>query len=294
MSRFDVAVLGSLHLDIVIEGAPLPGPDETVIGRSWRFACGGKGGNQAVSAARFGARTAMIGRVGADDFGAKLLANLDAHHVDRGGVAIDPDAGSGMSAAIIDNAGAYGAAVVSGANRRIAAAQWHDLSAAILLLQNEIESATAIAAARAFKAKGSFVILNAAPAVRFNADLVTCADLLVVNRIEASQLMDTAIDSLAAAAMFAGLFAERVPAVMVTLGSGGLMLQGRDGGPHHIPSHEVRQVSSHGAGDLFIGALAAEMARGETLHNAARFANAAAALFVSGHAPDRDAVLALL
>ena len=133
-----------------------------------------------------------------------------------------------------------------------------------------------------------------APAIGFNADLITCADLLVVNRIEASQLLDTAIDGLEAAAMFTGVFVDRVPAVIVTLGSGGLVLQGPDGGPHHIPSHRVEQISSHGAGDLFIGALAAEMARGESLDHAARFANAAAALFVSGRAANRDAVLAML
>ena len=113
---FDVIVCGSLHLDIMVDAPHLPRLDETAVGKAWRQVCGGKGGNQAVQAARHGAKTAMIGCVGEDDFGARLTANLDAAGVDRSGIGVDRRAGSGMSVAIVDKNGDYGAVIVSGAN----------------------------------------------------------------------------------------------------------------------------------------------------------------------------------
>ena len=130
---FDVIVCGSLHLDIMVKGAPLPRLDETAVGSGWGMACGGKGGNQAVMAARMGARTAMIGRVGEDDFGRRLLANLDRFQIDRIAVGKDESAGSGMSVAIVDAQGDYGAVIVSGANLKLrpeaAARGWKACSA---------------------------------------------------------------------------------------------------------------------------------------------------------------------
>ena len=152
MAGFDVIVCGSLHLDIMLYAPALPRPDETVAGHRWRRKCGGKGGNQAVMAARAGARTAMIGRIGDDDFGDELVAHLDAVGVDRHEVAVDGTTGSGMSAAIVQDDGDYGAVIVSGANLRIdpteAAAAWERLGGArTLVLQNEAPEAVNIAVA---------------------------------------------------------------------------------------------------------------------------------------------------
>ena len=116
---FDVIVCGSLHLDIMVYAPSLPRPDETVPGTRWDQQCGGKGGNQAVMSARAGARTSMIGRIGADDFGTRLIANLRAAGVDASAVLVDPTQGSGMSAAIVRDDGDYGAVIVSGANLHI-------------------------------------------------------------------------------------------------------------------------------------------------------------------------------
>jgi ribokinase len=101
----DVAVAGSLHLDIMVAAPRLPARDETLMGKAWHMKCGGKGGNQAVAAARFGASTAMGGQTGADDFGARLRANLEAAGVDITHLDTDPAAGSGMSVAITEAAG---------------------------------------------------------------------------------------------------------------------------------------------------------------------------------------------
>ena len=277
----DVAVVGSLHLDIMVAAPRLPGRDETLIGTSWHYKCGGKGGNQAVAAARFGARTAFGGQTGQDDFGERLRANLVAAGVDIGHVGVDPARGSGMSVAISEAAGEYGAVVVSGANLTIdataIAARWAALwDAKVLLLQNEIPEAVSLAAATAAKAKGTCIVLNAAPARSMSAALLALVDVLVVNRIEAAMLSghDDMADALLA-------LHSSTRDVVLTRGGDGLMLMTRDGRRTDIPALPVTLVSSHGAGDCFCGAMAARLAAGDGIEAACRFATEAAGQFVS-------------
>ena len=277
----DVAVVGSLHLDILVAAPRLPGRDETLVGSSWHYKCGGKGGNQAVAAARFGARTAFGGQTGRDDFGDRLRANLVAAGVDIVHVGTDPAQGSGMSVAISEDSGEYGAVVVSGANLSIDAAAivsaWEPLwSARVLLLQNEIPEAVSLAAAKAAKAKGARIVLNAAPARKMSAEFLSLVDVLVVNRVEAAMLAGTSD----MAAALAGLHAPTRD-VVLTRGGDGLMLMTRDGGRRDIPALPVKLISSHGAGDCFCGALAARLAAGDGIEAACRFATEAAGKFVS-------------
>ena len=277
----DVAVVGSLHLDIMVAAPRLPGRDETLIGSAWHYKCGGKGGNQAVAAARFGARTAFGGQTGQDDFGERLRANLAAAGVDITQVGIDPTQGSGMSVAISEDAGEYGAVVVSGANLSIDAATiaqvWAPLwGARVLLLQNEIPEPVSLAAAKAAKVKGARIVLNAAPARKMSPEFLSFVDVLVVNRVEAEMLAGT--DDMAAA-----LAALHSPLrdVVITRGGDGLMLMTRDGRRTDIPALPVKLISSHGAGDCFCGALAARLAAGDAIEAACRFATEAAGRFVS-------------
>ncbi len=263
---FDVAVVGSLHLDIMIYGSPLPRSDETVLGERWGFKCGGKGGNQAKAAARFGAATQFIGCIGRDDFGRRLRDDLAAAGVDVSAVCEDAALGSGMSVAIVDRSGSYGASVVSGANRAIAIAGLASLSARVLMLQNEIPEAVNMAAARLARDRAMCVVLNCAPWRPLADDLVRLADILVLNRVEAEQS--------------GGLTGRSDLRLVLTCGARGVELRDR-GRASHLNAHPVRQVSSHGAGDMFCGALAARLARGDDLSRAVRFANAAAALFVA-------------
>jgi len=286
----DVAVVGSLHLDIMVKAPRLPMRDETLMGSTWHHKCGGKGGNQAVAAARFGARVGFGGRTGADDFGDRLRANLAGAGVDIACVGIDPTAGSGMSVAIEEESGEYGAVVVSGANlvidARAIATRWSALwSCKVLLLQNEIPEAANIAAAASAKANGGRVVLNAAPARAMATDLLDLVDVLVVNRVEAAMLSGhDAAEQAAKALHHPGRDA------VLTLGSGGLMVMARDGRLATIPAIAVTPVSSHGAGDCFCGALAARLAAGDALPAACNYANVAAGLFVS--APeDRQAAI---
>ena len=291
---FDVIVCGSLHLDIMLFAPTLPRPDETVVGSRWERRCGGKGGNQAVMAARAGARTAMIGRVGADEFGERLRENLLDAGVDAGAVSVDPAAGSGMSAAIVREDGEYGAVIVSGANLRIepsaAARQWEDLGGAkALILQNEIPESVNVAAALAARATGALVVLNAAPARGISPALLDLVDVLVVNRIEAEMLGAGAVGDVPSAIGALAALKDLRRSVIVTLGGDGLAVRSGDAAPEAIAPRRVKVISSHGAGDCFVGALAAALARGASLMEAAGFANAAAAAHVSD--PNRTETL---
>jgi ribokinase len=283
---FDVIVCGSLHLDIMVYAPCLPRPDETTVGTRWAMQCGGKGGNQAVMAARAGARVAMIGRVGSDDFGARLRANLGDAGVDSRAVLVDGSVGSGMSTAIVREDGDYGAVIVSGSNLKIEPAaiveQWKDIGGAkVLILQNEIPEPANLAAASVARAEGAFVIMNAAPARPMARELLDQLDLLVVNRIEAEMLSgDTVRDPTQAAAVLSKI-GGGMRSVIITLGSEGLVIKTDDGKISAIAAKRVKVNSSHGAGDCFVGALATKIAEGTSLTQAAEFANAAAAAHVA-------------
>ena len=283
-----VMVVGALHLDVVVDAPRLPTLDETLMGQGVAYAFGGKGGNQAAAASRFGAKAMMAGRVGDDSFAARLLADLDAAGVDRSQVLAGPGP-SGMSVAIVEARGDYGAVVVSGVNRDIRAEDVtlpDDLS--VMLLQNEIGiEVNQQVAARLLPA--TRLILNAAPAGPIPADLLARTDLLVVNRVEAAALTGQPDDALDVTRALQALLKLGARQVIVTLGGAGLVCGGEDG-TFSAPAFAVDPVSTHGAGDVFVGALAARLCDGTILQEACRFAQAAAALHVSTPVSERSRV----
>lgn len=286
VAGWDVIVCGSLHLDIVVDAPRLPRLDETAVGSSWKKVCGGKGGNQAVQAARAGARAAMIGRVGRDDFGDMLRANLARESVDTSAISRDETQGSGMSVAIVEAQGEYGAVIVSGANLSLtgteAMDQWQGLGGArVLVLQNEIPHATNLAIARQARERGAQVVFNAAPSRAQARDLMDLVDVLVVNRVEAADLSGLTVHDRASAEQAAILLAQQALAVIVTLGGDGLVMVERGAAPAFISALPVRVTSAHGAGDCFVGTVAAELARGTALPVACATANRRAATHVS-------------
>lgn len=288
-------MLGSLHLDILVHAPDRPKKGETLPGSGWAYKAGGKGGNQAVAAAQFGADASMIGRVGDDDFGRRLLSHLRDAGVDASHVRTDPGAGSGMSVAIIDAEGDYGAVIVSGVNLRLGeddlrGAEDVIQNARVLVLQNEIPGATNVAAAELAKRHQVCVILNAAPARPLEPALAANVDLLVVNAVEAEMICGVAVTSLREAIEAAALLSKQVANVVVTAGGLGLAVAERGDTPHAEGAHPVRLVDTHGAGDAFIGALAARWAGGVPVAEAVCFANAAAALFVSSPADQKKLV----
>lgn len=282
-----VTVFGSLHYDIMVDAPDRPRKGETVTGRAWQPKCGGKGGNQAVSAARAGVRAAMIGAVGDDDFGTALLANLDRASVDRRFVRVAAGAGSGMSVAIFDSDGDYGAVIVSGSNLTlddddVVAAREVVVQTAVLLLQNEVPDAANIAAARAVKASGGRVVLNAAPARTLSAELTALIDIVIVNAIEAEFLAGIpVVDTLAGATEAARRLIDAYPSAIVTAGGEGVAYCDRTGAAFALAAVPVKVVSTHGAGDEFVGAFAAGLARGHQMEAAIAAANATAALLVA-------------
>ena len=285
MSRF-VTIVGSLHYDLMIEGAHLPRLGETAVGRSWHPKLGGKGRNQAVAAAMAGANTRIIGCVGTDDFGQALIEDLDRNGVDRAGV-LAVDAATGMSVAISEPDGDYGAVIVSSANLALTAGRIRERRelfeyAGVLVLQNEISEEANLAAGEIVHSRGGYVILNAAPARPAAPKLVENVDLLVVNEIEAAQMSSVDYDGRAARLDAAGRLAEDWKQVAVTAGSRGVILAARGHQPLEMPAEIVRVRSTHGAGDCFVGTLAALVAQGASTTDALGGAVRAAGRFVAG------------
>lgn len=282
-----VVVFGSLHYDIIVKGPARPRKGETVTGSAWNPACGGKGGNQAVSAAKAGVRSAMIGAVGDDDFGATLTANLAANAVELDHVRVIEGGASGMSVAIFDSEGDYGAVIVSGSNLQLGQTDVQQAASLfqegnILVLQNEVPDPANVLAASAMKRAGGKVVLNAAPVRALSPELAGLIDVLVVNSVEAEALaggaeVETLDDAIAAARVLVKSF----PVAVVTAGGAGVAYATRDGEEATIPAIKIKLVSTHGAGDEFIGVLAAQLLRGDGIKAALSAANHAAAILVS-------------
>jgi len=298
-----VTVLGSMNMDILVTVPRLPGPGETVLGSAARFTPGGKGGNQAVAAARLGARVTMAGCVGGDDFGGRLTGALRAESVDTSAVRVVPAVASGLALITVDTDGENTITVAPGANQAVAEPE---VSAAcahpggVLVISAEIP-VTAIAAALARARAGSAVcLLNLAPALPEAAGLLAGGvDWLVVNEPEAAGVLGRPVSGLAEARAAAADQAVSGPAgtgagarpgsgpepgarpgprhVVVTAGAGGAAFAGPDGAGV-VTGFPVRAVDSVGAGDTFVGALAVALAVGAPPQAAVRAACAAAAV----------------
>lgn len=279
-----VIVAGSLHYDILVDAPDRPRKGETVTGRRWAPKCGGKGGNQAVAAARYGAPTSMIGAIGNDEFGHALRTGLAAAGVGQDAVVTLDGVGSGMSVAIFDDDGDYGAVIVSGSNLRLSPDQLDEqvlAQAKVLVLQNEIPEAVNLALAMRARALGVSVILNAAPARPFTTDLPAFVDVLVVNAIEAEDLGGGIVTDLATALSAAHMLAATYGSVIVTAGADGVAAANRMSMSLTCPGIPVNLISTLGAGDAFVGTIAAVWASGGTFAEALVAANREAARIVS-------------
>ena len=265
----NVVVLGSANLDIVVPVPHHPATGETVLGGHHDRIPGGKGANQAVAAARLGARVAMVGRVGSDDAGRTLRTALQEAGVDCRYLAVDGLAPSGLALIGVDRSGDNTIIVSPGANGRVGpddvvAAASLLASAAVTLVQLEVP---AMAVEAAVAASGGTVVLNPAPASLLSSALLERVDVLVPNRIELAQLAGSAeAGGLAAVEEMArGL---PVPTVVVTLGADGALLVA-GGDAVVLPAPPVEAVDTTGAGDAFCGAIAEALARGVAIDEAA-------------------------
>jgi ribokinase len=281
-----VCVVGSANVDLVFRAARLPGTGETVAAHSFAEGCGGKGANQAVMAARLGARVSLVGRVGRDSFGQLLLGNLRNNGVDTAFVGVDPERPTGVAAVVVDDQGRNCIVVADGANGRLSPADVRAAAdslraARVLLCQLETPLESTLEAFRIARAAGVRTVLNPAPARPLPDELLRLTDLCVPNETEAAVLTGIATDTPEGAAAAARSLRGRGPrAVIVTLGERGcLMHEGR--GAEQFAARPVAAADSTGAGDAFLGALAAALARGTSLREAVPIAGAAATLSVT-------------
>ncbi|MFK8035561.1 MAG: PfkB family carbohydrate kinase [Hyphomicrobiales bacterium] len=279
-----IVVIGSLHYDILLDAPVRPRKGETVVGHSWHPKFGGKGGNQALAAVKAGIETRFVGGVGVDDFSTFMLRNLEEAGISTKRVSRAATQGTGMSVAIMDAEGDYGAIIVSGANASIDLAMFEDealwTASKILILQNEIPASINVAAAHAASKAGLQVCLNAAPTRELSSELLELVDVLVVNAIEAEDLCGLEVTDLATAQEAASTLNDMVKTVVVTAGGDGVAVASSNV-KFMIEALPVELISTHGAGDMFVGTLCAELARGDTIQNAAVIANKAAADHVS-------------
>lgn len=290
-------VLGSANIDysVVVDRHPLPG--ETILGDDVVVGTGGKGANQALAAARAGARPVFLGAVGADAGGASLLDALVAGGVDVAHVERLDDAPTGVALITVARDGENSIVVAAGANGRLdagtTARRVAELAGegGVLLAQLEVPLEVVEAAAAALEGAGGRLVLNLSPSRAVPDALLALCDPLVVNESEASDLAGTPVDDATSAAAAAAALLECCRSVVITLGGDGAVVQSRgDASSTHHPAPRVTVVDTTGAGDAFVGALAAELASGRSLAEAVETGVAAGAAAVQwrGAQPPRD------
>jgi len=289
MSR--VVVCGSLNMDVVVQSKRRPATGETLLGATVSFLPGGKGLNQAVASIRLGVPTAMVGAVGNDAFANSLRGFLADNDVDSSGVReID---GPATGVAIIQVAEKDNAiTVASGANLHFKAemVRQEPRPGEVWVAQFETPIADTNTLLRRARAAGAHTVLNLAPFQPFPDSLLKRVDVAVLNEVELSQATRTSLNARSAlrqvVAACEKMRLKGARTVVATLGGRGAVVVSADGAME-IPAFKAKVVDTTGAGDCFVGALAARMAQGATPREAARYASAAASCSVErlGAAP---------
>lgn len=279
-----IVVLGSTNTDMVISGAKIPVPGETVCGGAFMMNPGGKGANQAVAVARLSAKKgqcAFIAKVGDDLFGRETAARLAADKINAK-LVVDRKVASGTALILVDPRGQNCISVALGANGALLPKDVKKFakdiqSADALLLQLETPLETVLWAAQTAHAKGVPVVLNPAPAAKLPKELYRCLDWITPNETEAELLTGVKVVDLASAQKAEAVLRRRgVGHVVITLGSRGCYAAGRI-----HPCVKVKAVDTVAAGDTFNGAFVVALAEGKTLDEAIAFAQKASAIAVT-------------
>jgi len=302
--KFDVVVVGGANWDYLIRGKKLPGGGETAEGEQFHEGAGGKGANQAVAAARLGARVAFVARVGSDIRGDALLRLLNQEGVDTRFVVRDSSTSTGVALIMVDENGQKQIQTAPGANRQFSPHNVQESaevlrSAKVVLSQLEVPLPSVATTLRIAKEAGAKTILDPAPPVRLDDEILQLVDFVRPNSNEAEVLTDIAVKDRESARQAArALMARGVGAVAVQSGDEGNLLVWRDG-EHFLPKMKVNSVDATGAGDAFAATLAVFLAEGRELTEAGELANAAAALATTvvgaqDGLPSREKVLRLL
>jgi ribokinase len=283
-----VCVVGSSNMDLTFRTPRLPQPGETLAGSLFHTGFGGKGGNQAVMAARLGAQVSLVSRVGHDSFGEQLLRNYRAELIDTMHVQQDAQHHTGTAAIIVDDRAQNCIIVIPGANVHLTPDDVRAAASAIqradaVVCQLEIPDESVLEAFQIAKTQGVRTIMNPAPAGSLPDALLRITDFCIPNESEIEALTGKSANTAAKAEKAARALQARGPAtVIVTLGDrGALLLHGED--VEHFPPVSVNAVDPSGAGDAFIGSLAVFLSQGRPMSVAVRQANAVAAFTVTRH-----------
>jgi ribokinase len=308
-TRWDVVVIGGANTDYLVRGSRLPQPGETVQGDVFEPAdAGGKGANQAVAAARLGARVAFVGRVGSDTRGPALLRRLKAEGVNIEHVSIDRRAATGVALINVDTHGEKQILSAPGANQRLSVSDVQRAAklirnARVLVLQFEVPMAANLAATHLARDSGVMIVLDPAPGRRAPYELLRLVTVIRPNELEAEALTGVKVSNRASARAAAKrLIGHGVQAAIIAAGRGNLLVwHGENGRSDELwlPKLPVKSIDATGAGDAFVAAVAVALVEGHPYTEAAIFANAAAALTTTKLGaqpalPRRSAVLSLL
>ncbi|WP_112290843.1 ribokinase [Rahnella sp. AN3-3W3] len=286
MKTGKLVVLGSINADHILNINHFPQPGETVIGKQYTIAFGGKGANQAVAAGRSGADISFIACVGDDDIGERVRKQLASDHIDTQPIEAIKDTTTGVALIFVNAEGENVIGIDAGANKAVTP-EYLDrykqqvIGASALLMQLESPLETVIAAAKIAKDNGTQVILNPAPACELPDELLARVDMITPNETEAEKLTGIKVDNNEDAAWAAkALHDKGIATVIITLGSKGVWLS-QNGEGKLVAGFRVKAVDTIAAGDTFNGALVTALLEGKPMDSAVRFAHAAAAIAVT-------------
>ena len=286
MKTGKLVVLGSINADHILNINHFPQPGETVIGKQYTVAFGGKGANQAVAAGRSGADISFIACVGDDDIGERVRKQLASDQIDTRPVEAIKDATTGVALIFVNAEGENVIGIDAGANNAVTPEyleryKQQVIEASALLMQLESPLDTVIAAAKIAKEHDTQVILNPAPACELPDELLSRVDIITPNETEAEKLTGINVDNTEDAARAAkALHDKGIATVIITLGSKGVWLS-QNGEGKLVAGFRVKAVDTIAAGDTFNGALVTALLEGKQMDSAVRFAHAAAAIAVT-------------
>lgn len=280
-----ILVIGSSNTDLIVKVKSFPAAGETIVGKSFLQAMGGKGANQAVAAHKLGGDVKFITCLGSDANGQNALEYYKKEGLDVSASLIVDDVSSGTAIIFVDDKGENCIVITPGANKMLTSAYIYEVEEDIIasdmvVLQMEIPYAAVKTACELSHRNHKRVLLNVAPACHLDEDLIKKIDILVVNETEAETISGENIVSVGKEAVVDKLLAMGVNTVVLTLGKKGCLLKNNQT-VQYVPAFIVETLDSTAAGDTFCGALAAELNRGHDWEEALKFATAASAICVT-------------
>lgn len=287
MGTAKLAVLGSINADHILNLESFPRPGETVIGKQYQIALGGKGANQAVAAGRSGADIAFIACVGEDDIGSRICQQLAMDNIKTSGIEVIEGETTGVALIFVNQQGENVIGINTGANAALTPEYFYRYQNIIeeadaLLMQLESPLETVQLAAEIAKQNDTKVILNPAPAQKLSDQLLSLVDIITPNETEAEYLTGITVKDDSGAEKAAQILHDKgIATVIITLGSRGVWLSEKGQKGEIVPGFKVKVVDTIAAGDTFNGAFVTALLEGKTMLSAVRFAHSAAAIAVT-------------